>query len=283
MTFFFFDILVSLIMSLDSAIGVFDSGVGGVTVANAIRSELPLCNIIYVADSAHLPYGDKSLVEIKEYSEGITSFLIDQGCKIIVIACNTASAAALKYLRERFPHIRFIGMEPAVKPAAEQTKSGVVGVIATTATFQGELFASVVERFASGVEVIRQPCPGLVQQIEAGQQNAPKTEDMLRQWVTPMKEKGIDALVLGCTHYPFVKPVLEKILGPDVRIIDPAPAIARQVSRVVQEINWNINAEGTTEWCTSGNKAEFLKVLQQLEQPIHVATKLTWNQNRLLR
>ncbi len=283
MTFFFFDILVSLIMSLNSAIGVFDSGVGGVTVANAIRSELPLCNIIYVADSAHLPYGDRSLVEIKEYSEGIASFLIDQGCKIIVIACNTASAAALKYLRERFPHIRFIGMEPAVKPAAEQTKSGVVGVIATTATFQGELFASVVERFASGVEVIRQPCPGLVQQIEAGQQNAPKTEDMLRQWVTPMKEKGIDALVLGCTHYPFVKPVLEKILGPDVRIIDPAPAIARQVSRVVQEINWNINAEGTTEWCTSGNKAEFLKVLQQLEQPIHVATKLTWNQNRLLR
>jgi len=282
-TFFFFDILVSLIMSLNSAIGVFDSGVGGVTVANAIRSELPLCNIIYVADSAHLPYGDRSLVEIKEYSEGIASFLIDQGCKIIVIACNTASAAALKYLRERFPHIRFIGMEPAVKPAAEQTKSGVVGVIATTATFQGELFASVVERFASGVEVIRQPCPGLVQQIEAGQQNAPKTEDMLRQWVTPMKEKGIDALVLGCTHYPFVKPVLEKILGPDVRIIDPAPAIARQVSRVVQEINWNINAEGTTEWCTSGNKAEFLKVLQQLEQPIHVATKLTWNQNRLLR
>lgn len=283
MTFFFFDILVSLIMSLNSAIGVFDSGVGGVTVANAIRSELPLCNIIYVADSAHLPYGDKSLEEIKEYSEGIASFLIDQGCKIIVIACNTASAAALKYLRERFPQIRFIGMEPAVKPAAEQTKSGVVGVIATTATFQGELFASVVERFASGVEVIRQPCPGLVQQIEAGQQNAPKTEDMLRQWVTPMKEKGIDALVLGCTHYPFVKPVLEKILGPDVRIIDPAPAIARQVSRVVQEINWNINAEGTTEWCTSGNKAEFLKVLQQLEQPIHVATKLTWNQNWLLR
>ncbi|MCE2772984.1 MAG: glutamate racemase [Bacteroidetes bacterium] len=270
-------------MSLDSAIGVFDSGVGGVTVANAIRSELPLCNIIYVADSAHLPYGDKSLEDIKEYSEGITSFLIDQGCKIIVIACNTASAAALKYLRERFPYIRFIGMEPAVKPAAEQTKSGVVGVIATTATFQGELFASVVERFASGVEVIRQPCPGLVQQIEAGQQNAPKTEDMLRQWVTPMKEKGIDALVLGCTHYPFVKPVLEKILGPDVRIIDPAPAIARQVSRVAQEINWNINAEGITEWCTSGSRDEFLSVLQQLEQPIHVATKLTWNQNRLLR
>lgn len=270
-------------MSLNSAIGVFDSGVGGVTVANAIRSELPLCNMIYVADSAHLPYGDKSLEEIKEYSEGIASFLIDQGCKIIVIACNTASAAALKYLRERFPQIRFIGMEPAVKPAAEQTKSGVVGVIATTATFQGELFASVVERFASGVEVIRQPCPGLVQQIEAGQQNAPYTEVMLRQWVAPMKEKGIDTLVLGCTHYPFVKPVLEKILGPEVRIIDPAPAIARQVSRVVQEINWNINAEGTTEWCTSGSKDEFLNVLQQLNQPIHVATQLSWNQNRLLR
>jgi glutamate racemase len=282
-TFFFFDILVSLIMSLDSAIGVFDSGIGGVTVANAIRMELPRCNMIYVADSAHLPYGDKSLEEIKQYSEGIVSFLIEQGCKIVVIACNTASAAALKYLRERFPNIRFIGMEPAVKPAAEQTKSGVVGVIATTATFQGELFASVVERFASGVEVIRQPCPGLVQQIEAGQQNAPKTEEMLRQWVMPMKEKGIDALVLGCTHYPFVKPLLEKILGNEVRIIDPAPAIARQVSRVAQEINWNINADGITEWCTSGSKDEFLNVLQQLKQPIQTATKLNWHKQHLQR
>ena len=163
-------------MSSNNPIGVFDSGIGGVSVLRAIRELLPKENLIYFGDNANLPYGEKTLDEIRGFSEHVTDFLLEKKCKVIVIACNTASAAALKHLREIHPQIIFVGMEPAIKPAAEQTKSGVVGVIATTATFQGELFASVVERFAQNVKVLNQPWPGLVQQIEAGELDSPKTE-----------------------------------------------------------------------------------------------------------
>ena len=201
----------------------------------AIRELLPNEDLIYFGDNAHLPYGEKSMEEIRKFSEGVTDFLLEKKCKLIVIACNTASAAALKYLREIHPEIPFVGMEPAVKPAAEQTQSGVVGVIATTATFQGELFASVVERFAQNVKVLNQPCPGLVQQIEAGKLETADTETMLRGWLEPMMEKNIDTLVLACTHYPFVLPLIKKIVGEKVRVIDPAPAVARQVKKVLTE------------------------------------------------
>ena len=216
-------------------IGVFDSGIGGVSVLRAIRELLPGEDLVYFGDSANLPYGEKSLEEIRTLSEAVTKFLLAKNCKLIVIACNTASAAALKHLRTLHPDVTFVGMEPAVKPAAEQTQSGVVGVIATTATFQGELFASVVERFAQNVTVLRQPCPGLVQQIEAGELNSEKTEKMLRGWLEPMMEKNIDTLVLACTHYPFVTPLLKKILGEKVRIIDPAPAVAKRVKTLLAE------------------------------------------------
>jgi glutamate racemase len=158
-----------------------------------------------------------------------------RGCKSIVIACNTASAAALKELREAYPRYPFIGMEPAVKPAVERSRTGVVGVIATRATFQGELFASVVERYAQGTTVLEQPCPGLVQAIEAGELDTPGTERMLRAWLEPMVAKGMDELVLACTHYPLVRPLIERICGPGVEVIDPAPAVARQVRRVLEE------------------------------------------------
>jgi glutamate racemase len=216
-------------------IGIFDSGIGGVSVLRAVRELLPTEDIVYFGDSANLPYGEKSMAEIKALSENVVQFLIAKGCRIIVIACNTASAAALKYLRDKYTSVTFIGMEPAVKPAAEQTQSGVVGVIATTATFQGELFASVVERFAQGVKVLHQPCPGLVQQIEAGELDTPETEKLLRGWIEPMLEQGIDTLVLGCTHYPFVTPLLKKIAGDNVRIIVPAPAIARRVKSLLEQ------------------------------------------------
>jgi glutamate racemase len=222
-------------MSAQDPIGVFDSGIGGVSVLAAIRELLPDENLIYFGDSANLPYGEKSLEEIRKLSESVAEFLLEKKSKIIVIACNTASAAALKYLRQLHPDVTFVGMEPAVKPAAEQTQSGVVGVIATTATFQGELFASVVERFAQYVRVLNQPCPGLVQQIEAGELNSEKTETMLRGWLEPMMEKNIDTLVLACTHYPFVTPLLKKIMGENVRIINPAPAVAKQVKKLLEE------------------------------------------------
>ena len=210
-------------------IGVFDSGVGGLSVLRQIQHQFPQENLIYLADQQHVPYGPRPLGQVRQFSEAITRFLLDQGVKLIVVACNTASAAALYHLRETFPEVPFVGMEPAVKPAAEQTQSGVVGVLATPATFQGRLYASVVERFASGVLLLQDTCPGLVDQIEMGDLQGPKTRAILEDALTPMLERGIDRVVMGCTHYPFVIPLIQEIVGPGVRVIDPAPAVARQV------------------------------------------------------
>ncbi len=216
-------------------IGIFDSGIGGLTVAAAIRQALPSERLLYFGDTEHIPYGDRSLREVRAFSAAIVRALLGKGCKMIVIACNTASAAALRQLREAYPNVPFVGMEPAVKPAVERSRSHVVGVIATKATFQGELFASVVERHAQGAQVLERPCPGLVQAIEAGELDTPATEHMLRGWLEPMLAQGMDQLVLACTHYPLVRPLIERICGPDVDVIDPAPAVARQVKRTLEE------------------------------------------------
>jgi glutamate racemase len=214
-------------------IGIFDSGVGGLSVALAIMQQMPNEQIIYLADQAHVPYGPRLLEEVRAYAEGITRYLLAQDVKMVVVACNTASAAALHELRRKFPQVPFVGMEPAVKPAAEHTNSGMVGVLATPATFQGKLYASVVERFASGVSVLQHTCPGLVANIERGELDTPGTRAILEEALRPMLEKGIDTVVLGCTHYPFVIPLIQEIVGADVRVIDPAPAVARQVGRVM--------------------------------------------------
>jgi glutamate racemase len=216
-------------------IAIFDSGVGGLSVMRAIRQEYPPEDLLYLADQAHVPYGPRPLEEVRSFSEDITRYLLGEGAKMIVVACNTASAAALKYLRQKFPEVPFVGMEPAVKPAAERTQTGVVGVLATPATFQGALYASVIERFANGVTVLQDTCPGLVGQIEAGQLEDPETRAILEKSLYPMLDQGIDTVVLGCTHYPFVIPIIQDILGPDVRVIDPAPAIARQVGRLLAQ------------------------------------------------
>ena len=214
-------------------IGVFDSGVGGLSVLRAIRQQMPQQPVVYLADQAHVPYGPRSLEEVRAFSEEITRFLYAQGARLIVVACNAASAAALHHLRRLFPEVPFVGMEPAVKPAAEQTRTGVVGVLATPATFQGELYASVVERFAQGVRLLQDTCPGLVKQIEAGQLYSPSTRAILERALLPMLAENIDTIVLGCTHYPFVIPLIQEIAGPGVRVIDPAPAVARQANRLI--------------------------------------------------
>lgn len=257
-------------------IGVFDSGVGGLSVLRLIRSELPTVPALYFGDNAHVPYGPRPPEEIRRFSESITRFLLAQGAEVIVVACNTASAAALKYLRATFPPTLFVGMEPAVKPAAEQTQTGVVGVLATPATFQGELFNSVVERFAQGVRVIPQICPGLVQQIEAGELDTPQTEAMLRGWVEPLLAQNIDALVLGCTHYPFVIPLLKKICGPNVRVIDPAPAVARQVARVIARHPSTQSSPGALKYFTSGEPMAFEQVLRKLGGEPGEVTGVQW-------
>ena len=218
----------------NSPIGIFDSGVGGISVLRALRQQIPDESVLYFGDQGHIPYGPRAMEQIRQFSEAITRFLLEQGAKIIVVACNTASAAALQYLRKIFPEVPFVGMEPAVKPAAERTHTGKVGVLATPATFQGALYASVVERFANGVELFQDTCPGLVQQIERGNLEGPEVRRILEAALQPMLEKDIDTVVLGCTHYPFVIPLIQEIVGENVRVIDPAPAVARQTGRLLE-------------------------------------------------
>jgi glutamate racemase len=216
-------------------VGVFDSGVGGLTVLRELRLRLPREDYLYVADQGHVPYGSRELEEVRRFGFGITEFLLERGAKAVVVACNTISAAALQPLRAAHPKVPFVGMEPAVKPAAEQSRSGVIGVIATEDTFRGEPFANVMSRYGRGVRVIALTLPGLVERIEEGEVEGPKLESMLRQRLQPLVDAGIDELVLGCTHYPFVLRALQNAAGPNVRIIDPSPAVARQTEQILAE------------------------------------------------
>jgi glutamate racemase len=218
----------------NSPVGIFDSGVGGISVLRAIRQQMPEESILYFGDQGHIPYGPRPMEQIRNFSEAITRFLLGHNAKIIVVACNTASAAALSYLREKFPDVQFVGMEPAIKPAAARTQTGKLGVLATPATFQGALYASVVERFANGVDVLQNTCPGLVQQIEQGNLGGKEARRILEEALVPMLEKNIDTVVLGCTHYPFVIPLIQQIVGANVRVIDPAPAVAKQIGRLLE-------------------------------------------------
>ena len=215
-------------------VGVFDSGVGGLSVVGELMRQLPNRPIVYLADQANAPYGQRSMTEICRLARGITRFLLDQGACAIVMACNTASAAALHPLRAEMPGVPFVGMEPAVKPATERTRTGHVGVIATQATFQGQLFASLLDRYAAGVTVHQEVCPDLVPLVEAGEVNSDRTKRAVAGYLAPLLEAGIDQLVLGCTHYPFLRPLIEEAIGPNVEIIDPAPAVARQTRRIVE-------------------------------------------------
>ena len=254
-----------IIMSNSSPIGIFDSGIGGLSVWRKIAAQLPREDTLYFADQIHIPYGPRTLEEIRSFSKAITRFLLDRGCKLIVVACNAASAAALKHLRTTFPAVPFVGMEPAVKPAAETTRTGVVGVLATPATFQGELFASVVERFANGVQLVKEVCPGLVQQVEAGRLNTPDTLAMLDRFLTPIRAANADTIVLGCTHYPFVIEAIRQ-LAPGVNVIDPALAIARQVDRVLQErgISATADRSGQHRFVTSGELDRYQQIVRLL-------------------
>jgi glutamate racemase len=246
----------------NNPIGVFDSGVGGLSVLRAIREQMPEESVIYFGDQGHIPYGPRSMEQIQNFSEAITKFLLAQNVKMIVVACNAASAAALKYLRQTFPDISFVGMEPAVKPAAEKTETGVVGVLATPATFQGALYASVVERFAANVELLQNTCVGLVQQVEKGDLDGVETRRILEDALHPMLAKNIDTVVLGCTHYPFVIPLIERIVGDKVRVIDPAPSVARQTKRLLEAggMKKSGGARGKVRYFTSG-PADALKDL----------------------
>jgi glutamate racemase len=264
-------------------IGIFDSGVGGLSVLREIRRQFPHEDLIFIADQRHVPYGSRSLKEVRSFSETISRYLLARGAKLIVVACNTASAAALYHLRETFPEVPFVGMEPAVKPAAEQTQSGVVAVLATPATFQGKLYASVVERFANGVTVLQDTCPGLVGQIEKGNLDTTDTRVILGKALIPMLGQGIDQVVMGCTHYPFVIPLIQEIVGPDVKVIDPAPAVARQVGRVLDArgLQTTESAPGRVQFRTSSDPAQLEALLPSLIGEQGSVTTLHWDQGQL--
>lgn len=251
----------------------------------AIREALPGEDLLYLADQAHVPYGPRSLEQVRAFAEGITRYLLDQGAKLIVVACNAASAAALHYLRRTFLRVSFVGMEPAVKPAAEHTRSGVVGVLATPATFQGALYASVLERFANGVTVLQHPCPGLVAQIESGRLDDPGTRAILEGALRPMLAQGIDTVVLGCTHYPFVIPQIQEIAGPGVRVIDPAPAIARQVGRVLAAdglLRAAGASNGVIRYQTSGDPERLAALLPELTGAPGKVSQVRWRDGQLI-
>jgi len=216
----------------DQSIGIFDSGVGGTSIWKEIHELLPEENTIYLADSKNAPYGEKSKKEILELSVKNTEFLLDRGCKLMVVACNTATTNAIDYLRENYD-VPFIGIEPAIKPAALKSKSKTIGVLATKGTLSSSLFHSTSENHASGIRIIEREGTGLVRLIESGKAESETSKELLEIYLAPMLEAGMDHLVLGCTHYPYLIPVLKEMLPDGVNIIDSGEAVARQTKAVL--------------------------------------------------
>ena len=258
--------------------GVFDSGVGGLSVVRHLLLQYPGQSLVYLADQAHAPYGERPLAEIRRLAAGITRFLLAQGAQVIVIACNTASAAALLGLRAAFPGVPFVGMEPALKPAAERTRLRRVGIIATAATFQGELFASLLDRYAAGIDVRTQVCPDLVPLVEAGELGSRRAREAVARYLEPLLSAGIDELVLGCTHYPFLRPLIEEVAGPGVEILDPAPAVARQAGRVLLQHGWlaDAGAPAARTYYTTGDPRRFQGALRDLLAETGLAAEAHW-------
>jgi len=215
-------------------VGVFDSGVGGLSVLRHLRALLPAEDFHYVADSGYAPYGPRPAADIVARSVAIGDFLVGQGVKALVVACNTATAAAVAELRARLP-IPVVAMEPGVKPAVAATRRGVVGVLATAGTLESARFYSLVNRYAGAVRMLTQPCHGLVERVEAGLLDDAETRALLRRYLDPLLAQGADVIVLGCTHYPFLSPLIAELAGPGVSIIDTGPAVARELGRRLQE------------------------------------------------
>ncbi|HEY60359.1 MAG TPA: glutamate racemase [Anaerolineae bacterium] len=269
---------------LFSLVAAFDSGIGGLSIVRAIRKLIPSQNILYLADQAHVPYGEKELDEVLTFAVGIAEFLIMRGAALIVVACNTASSAALHHLRKIFPDIPIVGMEPAVKPATAITKSGVVGVLATPATFQGELYNSLVERFGKSVTILQEPCQGLVQEIELGNLQNKRIRQILTHAIKPMIAKGADVFVLGCTHYPFVMPLIREIAGEEATIINPAPAVAKRVKFLLQKnkLLAKRKANGILTAVTTGNPDKLQTAIFDL---LHIRTTvegIKWQASKLV-
>jgi glutamate racemase len=250
-------------------IGVFDSGVGGLCVLRELRAILPDAAMSYVADSRFVPYGVKAPAIIRERSLAIAQFLVEERhAAVVVVACNTATTHAVDLLRAQFEHVPIVGMEPAIKPAARGTRSRIVGILATGATLAGERVVSLIERNAEGIEVITQPCPGLVEQVEQGDLSGRHTIELLNTYTRPLIDRGADSLVLGCTHYHFLQDAIRQVVGPSVMLFDSAAAVARQTTRVLAGRRLArieaVPALEPVEFFTSGDPESVRPVLAQL-------------------
>ena len=241
---------------INGPIGIFDSGIGGITIYKEINKLMPNESIIYLSDNLNSPYGNKSKEEIKNFSTKNTNWLIEKGCKIIVVACNTATTNSIDYLRNTYK-IPFVGVEPAIKPAANNTKTGVIGVLATKGTLTSSLFNITSNDYCSEIKIIESDGKGLVELIENGIFSGEKLEKMLKLFIDPMISANIDYLVLGCTHYPLISKSLKKILPRNVKILDSGIAVAKQTKFLINKnklVNQNDKSESIF-YCNSTTSA----------------------------
>ncbi len=262
-------------MAYQDVIGVFDSGIGGTSIWKEIVTRLPKENTIYLADSINAPYGAKSKEDIIALSVKNTEELIKMGAKIIVVACNTATTNAIDYLREHY-NLPFIGIEPAIKPAALQSQNKAIGILATKGTLNSALFQTTSERWTQGVDVIEVIGEGLVPLIEQGDLQNPELKILLQSYLRPMLEKNIDYLVLGCSHYPYLIPLLKEMLPQQVTIIDSGLAVARQTEAVLKELNHLSASEDSEHFLYTNGDVEVLKkVLLRFRESVKNTTRIT--------
>lgn len=230
-------------------IGVYDSGLGGLSVWREIRRALPGESLVYLGDGKNCPYGSRPNAEIERLADEAVGYLVAQGCKMVVVACNTATAAAIDLLRAKYAPMPIVGMEPAVKPACLNTRSKVIGVLATPRSLEGELFRKTVEKYGRGLEIVKDPGQNFVRLVEDDREDTPEADDAVRAATAEMLEKGADQIVLGCTHYPFLLPAMRRVFaGRDITIIDPAPAVARHVAHLLDEYELCAGADHRPEY-----------------------------------
>jgi len=253
-----------------SLAGFFDSGVGGLSVFQQVRADLPGESLLYVADSGYAPYGNQPVELVVQRSFAMTEFLLEQGAKAIVVACNTATAAAIAPLRAHFT-IPIVGIEPAIKPAVAMTRSGVVGILATGNTVRSNKFACLLDQHGHRARVLVQPCPGLADCVERGDLNGVRPRALLERYLQPLLRAGADTLVLGCTHYPFLIPLIQPLAGPEMTIVDPSRAVARQLRHRLKSegLLATGSATGGARYFTSGAPEQTAGVMAQLlGQPV---------------
>lgn len=233
----------------NNPIGIYDSGFGGLSVWRELYRALPNESLVYLGDGKNCPYGSQAADNILQYATQSVERLLERGCKMIVVACNTATAVAIKHLREKYPEVPFVGLEPAVKPACLTTKSGVVGVVATERSLQGEKFLTTLARYGEGVEVIKAVGRGFVEAVEADVELSPQTETLVRKTIEPIIKAGADVIVLGCTHYPFLRAVIDKVIGDRaVRVIDSGEAVEKRVESLLDEYDIRAAVDNRAEY-----------------------------------